>query len=335
MARETRTLRELTAPNLNVQPLCITFPALDDGVTFELKSGLIHQLPSFSESGQEVVNGVWESITNNRKWDPYSKTYNEGWKAHPNFRWGNSQAGPSSDPPRVSLKIERKISENFKNLENQVSQLATAVNRLEAKQSGALPSQTVPNPRENVSAVSLRNGRQLEEVEKVKRKEKQPMIQEEEEEIVIEEGEKASIVKEKEPIISSIPVVEPDVPFPTHREEPNTLSMTKTFMRNSKLKGMKIVKGKGPKGKINEYVSALFQKKLPPKCGDPGMFAIPCTIGDLRFEKAMLDLGASINVIPFAIYETLKLGPLKDTSVVVRLVIGLVSILRGLWRMSW
>ncbi|XP_074300865.1 uncharacterized protein LOC141632198 [Silene latifolia] len=38
MARETRTLRELTAPNLNVQPLCITFPALDDGVTFELKS---------------------------------------------------------------------------------------------------------------------------------------------------------------------------------------------------------------------------------------------------------------------------------------------------------
>ncbi|KAK9704696.1 hypothetical protein RND81_07G005200 [Saponaria officinalis] len=33
----------------------------------------------------------------------------------------------------------------------------------------------------------------------------------------------------------------------------------------------------------------------------------------------MLDLGASINVIPCAIYENLKLGSLKDTSVVVHL----------------
>ncbi|XP_074293810.1 uncharacterized protein LOC141620976 [Silene latifolia] len=348
--------------------------------------------PYLRESGQEVVNGVWESTTNNRKWDPYSKTYNEGWKAHPNFRWGNSQAGPSSDPPRgqflqrpqgqqfnqqvpqqaaeqappsSSMSTEDMIraltlsvtqdradnKQNFKNLENQVSQLATAINRLEARDSNALPSQTVVNPK-NVSAVSLRNGRQLVEAEKVKRKEKQPMIQEEEEEIVTEEGEKASIVKEKEPIISSIPVVEPDVPFPDalrrtqHFEHDKDIyevfqkcevnipllnllkSIPKyakflkelcTIKRNNKLKGMKIVKGKGPKGKISEYVSALFQKKLPPKCSDPGMFAIPCTIGDLRFEKAMLDLGASINVIPYAIYEKLKLRPLKDTSVVIQL----------------
>ncbi|CAH9094256.1 unnamed protein product, partial [Cuscuta europaea] len=47
MALETRTLRELTAPNLNQQLLCITFPTLDEGNTFELKSGLIHLLPSF------------------------------------------------------------------------------------------------------------------------------------------------------------------------------------------------------------------------------------------------------------------------------------------------
>ncbi|XP_074283332.1 uncharacterized protein LOC141607881 [Silene latifolia] len=273
--------------------------------------------------GPEEVNGVWKSTPNNTKWDPYSKTHNEGWKAHPNFRWGNSQASPSSGPPIASLKIEQKNKQNFKNLENQVGQPATAVNHLEAKQSGALPSQTVPNRRENVSVVSLRNGRQLEEVGKVKRKEKQPMIREEEEEIVIEEGEKDSIVEEKESIPSSIPVVEQDVPFPdalkrTHHFE-HDKDIYEVFQKNKKLKGMKKVKGKGLKGKISEYVSALFQKKLPPKCGDPGIFAIPCTIGDLRFEKAMLDLGASINVIPYAIYETLKLGPLKDISVIVQL----------------
>ncbi|KAL3513168.1 hypothetical protein ACH5RR_025885 [Cinchona calisaya] len=42
-----RTLRELAAPTLNQQPLCITYPDLDANVTFELKSGQIYLLPSF------------------------------------------------------------------------------------------------------------------------------------------------------------------------------------------------------------------------------------------------------------------------------------------------
>ncbi|XP_027093561.2 uncharacterized protein [Coffea arabica] len=42
-----RTLRELAAPDLNQQPLCIIFPSLDDNTPFELKSSLIHLLPSF------------------------------------------------------------------------------------------------------------------------------------------------------------------------------------------------------------------------------------------------------------------------------------------------
>ncbi|XP_074267021.1 uncharacterized protein LOC141590323 [Silene latifolia] len=70
---------------------------------------------------------------------------------------------------------------------------------------------------------------------------------------------------------------------------------------------------------FKEMMMGQKMAMLPPKCSDPGMFAIPCTIGDLRFEKAMLDLGASINVIPYAIYEKLKFGLLKDTSVVIQL----------------
>ncbi|KAF5476524.1 hypothetical protein F2P56_003271 [Juglans regia] len=42
-----RTLKELAAPDLNQQPLCIAFPILDATTTFELKSGLIHLLPTF------------------------------------------------------------------------------------------------------------------------------------------------------------------------------------------------------------------------------------------------------------------------------------------------
>ena len=37
-------------------------------------------------------------------------------------------------------------------------------------------------------------------------------------------------------------------------------------------------------------VSAVLQKKLPPKCKDPGIFTIPCKIGSVRIEKTMLDL---------------------------------------------
>jgi len=52
---------------------------------------------------------------------------------------------------------------------------------------------------------------------------------------------------------------------------------------------------------VGENVSTVFQKKLPPKCKDPGVFSIPCKIGNLSLDKAMLDLGASINVMPRSI----------------------------------
>ena len=48
---------------------------------------------------------------------------------------------------------------------------------------------------------------------------------------------------------------------------------------------------------VGENVSAVFQRKLPPKCKDPSTFTIPCTIGKTRFEKCMLEFGALINVM--------------------------------------
>ena len=42
---QNRTLKELAAPDVDHQPLCIQYAPLD--VNFELKSGLIHLLPSF------------------------------------------------------------------------------------------------------------------------------------------------------------------------------------------------------------------------------------------------------------------------------------------------
>ncbi|KAM1476363.1 hypothetical protein ACFXTO_038357 [Malus domestica] len=66
---------------------------------------------------------------------------------------------------------------------------------------------------------------------------------------------------------------------------------------------------------VSENVSAVLQRKLPPKCKDPGSFTIPCVIGNTKFEQCMLDLGASINVMPYSIYASMNLGELKTDGV--------------------
>src|SRR5438270_6094312 len=70
---------------------------------------------------------------------------------------------------------------------------------------------------------------------------------------------------------------------------------------------------------LSQEVSAIFQNKLPPKLDDPGCFTIPYTIGEHAGLHGLMDLGSSINVMPYAIFEELKLGELKRTSITVQL----------------
>ncbi|XP_019258507.1 PREDICTED: uncharacterized protein LOC109236748 [Nicotiana attenuata] len=58
--------------------------------------------------------------------------------------------------------------------------------------------------------------------------------------------------------------------------------------------------------KLIEYCSAILQNKLPQMYGDPGSFAIPCSLGTINFDKSLCDSGASINLIPLSIYKKLE-----------------------------
>ncbi|RDX83945.1 hypothetical protein CR513_35084, partial [Mucuna pruriens] len=58
---------------------------------------------------------------------------------------------------------------------------------------------------------------------------------------------------------------------------------------------------------------------LPKKCRDPGIFSIPCTIGECTLADAMLDLGASINVMPTSIYKSLNFGDLEPIGMRIQL----------------
>ncbi|XP_050130704.1 uncharacterized protein LOC126607227 [Malus sylvestris] len=70
---------------------------------------------------------------------------------------------------------------------------------------------------------------------------------------------------------------------------------------------------------LSEEVSAVLQRKLPPKLKDAGSFTIPCVIGGKKFGIALCDLGASINLMPYSVYKSLNLGDLKETKVVIQL----------------
>ncbi|RDX76055.1 hypothetical protein CR513_43989, partial [Mucuna pruriens] len=51
----------------------------------------------------------------------------------------------------------------------------------------------------------------------------------------------------------------------------------------------------------------------------PRIFSVPCTIGDCTFTDAMLDLGASINVMSSSIYKSLNFGDLEPMGIVIQL----------------
>ena len=55
--------------------------------------------------------------------------------------------------------------------------------------------------------------------------------------------------------------------------------------------------------------SAVIKKILPPKHKDPGSVTIPCSIGEVTVGKDLIDLGASINLMPLSMCR--KLGELE------------------------
>ena len=120
--------------------------------------------------------------------------------------------------------------------------------------------------------------------------------------------------KEEKEILKTFRKVEVNIPLlDAIKQVPRYAKFLKELCTNKrKLKGNETIH-------MSENVSAVFQKKLPPKCKDPGVFTIPCKLGNVTINRSMLDLGASINVMPYSIFRTLNVGPLQETGVVIQL----------------
>ncbi|KAJ9167536.1 hypothetical protein P3X46_022182 [Hevea brasiliensis] len=188
----------------------------------------------------------------------------------------------------------------------QIGQLASSVSKLEAQGFGKLPSQTVINPRENASAIVLRSGKEVDNQTPYELIKKKKQGAKESEVPEVEVNTKPKLNKVNNYVLP---------PFPCRlaktKKEEQEKEILETFRKVESRNNKKI--------SVGENVSALIQRKLPPKCKDPGLFSIPCKIGDSRFENAMADLGASINVMSNSVFQTLNLSPLKETSVIIQL----------------
>nr|GEY74315.1 reverse transcriptase domain-containing protein [Tanacetum cinerariifolium] len=149
------------------------------------------------------------------------------------------------------------------------------------------------------------------------------------------------------PVSASMPNLKPSIPYPSRRDNekrrdqaneqikkfyeifkdmsfeisftyaltlmPKFASTLKALIRNKeKLNEM-------ARNLMNEHCSAVILNKLPRKLGDPEKFLIPCALPGMAECLALADLGASINLMPFFVWEALSLLELTPTCMTLEL----------------
>jgi len=76
--------------------------------------------------------------------------------------------------------------------------------------------------------------------------------------------------------------------------------------------------------------SSILSYQILVKYKDPGCRTISIIIGDQLVHRALLDLWANVNLIPFTEYERQGLGELKPTKMIIRLADRSTRLPRGI-----
>lgn len=71
--------------------------------------------------------------------------------------------------------------------------------------------------------------------------------------------------------------------------------------------------------------NAITENKLVKKEKDPEIFSIPCVLGRHVIDKALLNLGASVSLMPLVVCNRLNLGDMKSTRMSLQLIIDQLS----------
>ncbi|XP_047252235.1 uncharacterized protein LOC124887097 [Capsicum annuum] len=218
-------------------------------------------------------------------------------------------------------------SASIKQLETQLGQISAQLN---ARPNGRLPSDMVVNPKNDahVLAIIIRSGRILgkdiidlgedpnEKSNKEKGNPKKKLLEE-----PIDNNPKpneTSIddqrLKKKDDDIKfkkffakfinlsmNIPLLE------SLQEMPRYVKFMKDLVTKKRVMNFETVE-------VTHNYSAIMSSTVVAKKEDPRAFTIPCTIGMYKFGKALCDLGESINLMPFSMFQKLGLGSLNPTT---------------------
>nr|GEV21713.1 retrovirus-related Pol polyprotein from transposon 17.6 [Tanacetum cinerariifolium] len=221
--------------------------------------------------------------------------------------------------------------------------------------SGTLPSNTIPNPKGEMKAVTTCNGLAYDgpsipsesPLEKVDEKITEEILDKEH---YNSSGSTAQVQPPVVPIsILDVPRTQskPSIPYPSRLNdqklrEKATNQMEKFFKIFHDLhfdisfanalvfmpKFASTIKSllsnkhklfKLAKVPLNKNCSAMLLKKLPEKLVDPGKFLIPCDFPGMNVCHALAELGASINLMPLLIWKKLSLPKLTPTQMTLEL----------------
>ena len=86
----------------------------------------------------------------------------------------------------------------------------------------------------------------------------------------------------------------------------------------------------GKKEFLPLQVSAIIKNKIPVKHKELRCPIILVTIGETHIEQALLDLGASVKILPYSVYKKFELGELKTTNITFSLADRSIKKLRGI-----
>ena len=226
--------------------------------------------------------------------------------------------------------FQNTTNATLKNLETQVGQLALT---LQSQTKDAFPSDTKKNPKDCM-AVQLRSRKEIgRTTERNDSSTEQPSPEKEEElerkkERVDRKDshnsgpavpfpqrlQKSKIEEQFARFLKTFQKLEINMPF---TEVVTQMPLYAKFLKDILSKKRKIV-GEGIVN-LTATCSALMKKELPEKMKDPGSFTIPCMIEGVEIQKALCDLGASINLMPLSVAKQLSLGELIPTTITLQM----------------
>ena len=300
-------------------------------------------------SRQGNYNQGWRPHPNMGQAGPSNRPLPQQFQQHPSLADRTSKIEDTLNQfMQVSISNHKSTEAAIRNLEVQMGQIAK---RMEEKSDTNFAANTEVNPKEHVKAITTRSGKALEE-RKVNRDdekgEESGELHERKEESIEEDDEnvegghkemgereknkgksvekplpypKIHSRKEKEKqfgrFLDIFKRLEINIPF---SEALQQMPSYARFMKELLTKKRKYIEEETIE--VQGNCSAIIQKLLPPKFKDPISFTIPCTIGELAIGKELIDLGASINLMPLFVMRRIGDLELKPTRMTLQLNVG-------------